>query len=167
MKNRTLVETAIVLILVGAAGMAIAGAASSMYAGRSATVAPALLGRRIYLTGTDAAGQIPRTIGGAGLIGLGVLDIGSCADCHGLDGRGGRVLLPAGAVVVPDIRYSTLTSAPSVDGTTTAPWTDADIAHAIRDGVTPSGVQLTSPMPRWAMSDTDLSAVIAYLKELS
>ena len=69
-------------------------------------------------------------------------------------------------VDVPDIRYSTLMTAQSDNGTTTPPWTDADIARAIRDGVEPSGQPLKAPMPRWAMSDADVQAVIAYLKEL-
>lgn len=70
-------------------------------------------------------------------------------------------------VDIPDIRYSVLTVARTDDGTTTPAWTDADIARAIRDGVEPDGQHLKAPMPRWAMSDADISAVIAYLKELS
>jgi mono/diheme cytochrome c family protein len=72
-----------------------------------------------------------------------------------------------GTVDIPDIRYSTLTTARSQNGTTTAAWTDADIARAIRDGIEPSGQPLKAPMPRWSMTDADISDVIAYLKELS
>ena len=72
-----------------------------------------------------------------------------------------------GNVVIPDIRYSILTSPQSQDGTTTPAWSDTDIARAIRDGVDPSGLSLQAPMPRWNMTDEDVSAVIAYLKELS
>ena len=71
-----------------------------------------------------------------------------------------------GTVDIPDIRYSTLTSARSDAGTTVPAWTESDIAHAIRDGVEPNGQPLKAPMPRWDMTDTQLSAVIGYMKEL-
>ena len=71
-----------------------------------------------------------------------------------------------GAIDIPDIRYSVLTSPRSQDGTTVPAWTDADIAHSIRDGVEPNGQPLKAPMPRWAMTDAELADVISYLKEL-
>lgn len=70
-------------------------------------------------------------------------------------------------VDVPDIRYSTLTTSRSENGTTTAGWTDADIVRVIRDGTEPDGQRIKSPMPRWAMTDMEVAEVIAYLKELS
>ena len=71
-----------------------------------------------------------------------------------------------GAVEIPDIRYSVLTAPHSADGTTTPAWSDADIKRAIRDGVEPDGQRLKAPMPRWNMTDTELTDVISYLKEL-
>jgi len=62
----------------------------------------------------------------------------ACVDCHGEDGRGGRVGMMFGSVDIPDIRYSTLSTARSGEGTTIPAWTDSDIARAIRDGVEPT-----------------------------
>jgi mono/diheme cytochrome c family protein len=167
MKTRSILELAIILILVGVAGMAVALVASSAPPAAPAGTPSATLGRQIYETGADSSGPIPRTVPGAGLMGIGMYSNASCADCHGLDGRGGRISMMFGTIDIPDIRYSTLTTARSENGTTTPAWTDAQITRAIQDGVDPSGQLLKSPMPRWAMSDADVNAVIAYLKELS
>jgi hypothetical protein len=125
-------------------------------------------GQRIYYTGADSQGVlISRTIAGSGITGFGMMaDTAACVDCHGDDGRGGRVGMMFGAVEIPDIKYSVLTSPRSQDGTTMPAWTDADIARAIRDGLEPNGQSLKAPMPRWDMTDTQLNDVIAYLKEL-
>jgi len=72
-----------------------------------------------------------------------------------------------GTVDIPDIRYSTLTTARVEASTAVLAWTDADIARAIRDGVEPDGQPLKAPMPRWSMTAADMADVIAYLKELS
>jgi hypothetical protein len=67
---------------------------------------------------------------------------------------------------VPDVRYSALTS-PHSEGDETEPgWTRDDIARAIRDGVEPDGKSLRAPMPRWDMTDGQVSDVIDYRKEL-
>lgn len=125
-------------------------------------------GQRIYYTGADSQGvPIARTVAGGGLIGLGMMaDTAACVDCHGDDGRGGRVGMMFGAVEIPGIRYSVLTSARSQDGTSVLAWSDSDIARAIRDGLEPNGQSVSAPMPRWDMTDVQLSEVIGYLKEL-
>lgn len=154
----------VVLLTVGAAGLVVAPA---FFAGPSAVGPFASLGEQIYYTGSDAEGPVPRSIAGAGMMGSGMMNAFACVDCHGQDGRGGRVSTMFGTVDVPDIRYSALTTA-HVEGTQTIPaWTDADIGLAIRDGIEPNGEPIKAPMPRWRMTDADVAAVIAYLKELS
>ncbi len=166
MPNTRILIGAIGLLVVGAIGLGVTfGAAGSYPSTGSGTPTPSL-GRVIYYTGADTNGPVPRTIAGGGLTGLGMMNTGSCVDCHGQDGRGGRIATMMGVVDIPDIRYSFLTTPHSDAGTSTPAWTDADIGRAIRDGVDPSGQPLTAPMPRWAMSDADITAVIAYLKEL-
>lgn len=126
-------------------------------------------GQRIYYTGADATGPIPRTVAGRGMMGFAMMGELACVDCHGEDGRGGRVGMMLGPVDISDIRYSTLNSPHAEDGES-APgpgWSDADIARAIRDGVEPNGERLRAPMPRWDMTDAQVSDVIQYLKELS
>lgn len=123
-------------------------------------------GQRIYYTGADANGPIPRTVAGDSFMGMGMMGGVACVDCHGEDGRGGRIGMMFGTIDIPDIRYSTLTTTHSEEGTTLPAWTDTDIARAIRDGVEPDGQRLKAPMPRWDMTDAEITDVIAYLKEL-
>jgi cytochrome c oxidase subunit 2 len=152
---------AAILIVIGTIGL-VAVSLSSGPGGASFSS----VGQRIYYTGADAAGPIPRTVAG-GSMGFGMMGDSSCVGCHGEDGRGGRLGMMFGTLEIPDIRYSTLAAARTEEGTSTPAWTEADIARAIRDGVEPNGQALKAPMPRWAMSDADLADVIAYLKELS
>jgi cytochrome c oxidase subunit 2 len=162
MRTRGLLIAAAALIVVGAVGLI----ASTLSVSPGADSSFASMGQRIYYTGADAAGPIPRTVAG-GAMGFGMMGDSACVGCHGEDGRGGRLGTMFGALDIPDIRYSELTAAHTEEGTSTPAWTDADIVRAIRDGIEPNGQSLKAPMPRWAMSDADLADVIAYLKELS
>ncbi len=160
MRNAHILVLALVLIVVGLLGLA-------LVPGMAMRRAPVFTseGQQIYLTGADANGPIPRTLGSAA---CGTAAGASCADCHGVDGRGGLVR-PAMTVsfVAPDIRYSVLTAPHSEEGTTVPGLSEAEIEAAIRDGVGANGRQLGVPMPRWAMTDADMADTIAYLKELS
>ncbi len=117
------------------------------------------VGERIYLSGVGADGQdISRT---APAVSRGSLMMGGggCGSCHGADGRGGTIKMMTGsAVKAPDITYDALIK---------QGFTDATIGRAIRDGLDESGKSLADAMPRWQMSDADVDAVIAYLKQLS
>lgn len=116
-------------------------------------------GERIYFTGIGHAGPIARA-GGP------MMDV-ACANCHGQDGRGGRMSLMMGASIdMPDIRYASLSTSRSVDGTTVPGWTDYQIGTAIRNGIEPNGQRMNTMMPRWDMDDVDMRDVISYLKEL-
>jgi mono/diheme cytochrome c family protein len=167
MKHNGILIGAVVLLLAGAAGLVVAFGAGAYYPAAASGTPASSLGRQIYYTGVDALGTIPRTIPAAGMMGFGMMGDLSCVDCHGPDGRGGRIATMFGTIDFADIRYSVLTTARSDNGTSTPAWTDADIARAIRDGIEPNGQPLKAPMPRWAMSDDDVNGVIAYLKELS
>lgn len=164
MKNKTLMIWAVIALLVGVVGMA---AVSGLFGGPSVAGTFSSTGQQIFYTGATTAGPIPRTVAGGGMTGFGMMGNVACVDCHGEDGRGGRVGMMFGSVDIPDIRYSTLSTTRSENGTTVPAWTDSDIAHAVRDGVEPNGQPLKAPMPRWAMTDAELADVISYLKELS
>ncbi len=88
-----------------------------------------------------------------------------CANCHGLDGKGGR----KGDAVAPDITYGAL-SRPSTASASSrgqrAPYTDALLARAITQGLDSSGEQLSPLMPRWVLSESELQDLLKYLKRL-
>lgn len=92
---------------------------------------------------------------------------GSCVSCHGPDGRGG-VRVPMTDQIAPDIRYSTLTSAEheTEGGEEHPPYTEEMLGRAITDGLDPAGEPLSWVMPRWRMSERDLSDLVDYLKSL-
>ncbi|TMH77349.1 MAG: cytochrome c [Betaproteobacteria bacterium] len=89
----------------------------------------------------------------------------SCANCHGLDGKGAR----KGDAVAPDITYGAL-SQPSTASASSirqrAPYTDALLARAITQGLDSSGEQLSPLMPRWVLSEPELQDLLKYLKRL-
>lgn len=124
------------------------------------------VGEEIFVYGTDGGRAVPRR-GGIGMMGG---STGGCADCHGRDGRGGRVsMMMMGSFEAPDIRWSTLTSTDMehAEGEAAHPPFDRDsFARALRDGVDPDGDELKSPMPRWRVSDAQADALIEYLQGL-
>ena len=76
----------------------------------------------------------------------------------GANGRCGTIRRAAGtAIEAPGITYAELLK----DG-----FTDATIRDAIRSGLDESRKPLKEAMPRWQMSDANVSATIAYLKVL-
>lgn len=86
--------------------------------------------------------------------------IGKCVDCHGED-LGGQLFLDG----MPMAKFA----APNLtSGGPTAGWSDADLARAIRNGITPDGRGLIF-MPAdafHAMGAEDLSALIAYVRQM-
>lgn len=164
MNRRTLPVLGITLTVLGAAGLAVTLAFTLSPVGSGAFSSN---GQRIFYTGLRANGSpIPRTVAGRATMGREMMTAVGCVDCHGEDGRGGVLDMMFGFVEVSDIRYSALTSIRSEDGTMMPAWTDSDIARALRDGIEPGGQRLKAPMPRWDMTDAEMSDVIAYLKEL-
>jgi mono/diheme cytochrome c family protein len=113
-------------------------------------------GRLIYTSGQSVAGQpLSYRILGAGddvLLAKGVY----CATCHGLDGKGGR----EGRSVAPDITPTALAKR------NPAPYTEDLLARAITEGVDSSGRRLGPLMPRWALSESELEDLLAYMKRL-
>lgn len=124
------------------------------------------LGEQIYFTGVGNAGLIETDRDSGWRSGMMGRDRRSvrvgCAYCHGADGRGRRMGM-MGRFETPDIRYDTLIG--EHEGSREE-WSERDIERAIRDGIEPDGSRLRPMMPRWQMDDTDMSAIIDYLKEL-
>lgn len=116
------------------------------------------LGEQIYFTGVGSAGPIPRTDG------FGMMGTAGCVSCHGADGAGGLIQTAGIQIGVPDIRLSTLESTHVENGELVPAATEAEIEAAIRTGANPHGGTLSGHMPRWQMNDTDMSALIEYLR---
>jgi mono/diheme cytochrome c family protein len=111
------------------------------------------LGEQIYSTGSGTKGRIPFTGGPRWLS----IHGGGCVICHGIKGRGG-VPVAMGTAIPADITYRKLTVEDH--------YTDVLIKRAITQGLDEEGKPLNWTMPRWHMSETDLNAVIDYLKTL-
>lgn len=162
--NRALLVWALVVLTVGAVGMVVM---LLVYGGSTLAGDYSSVGQQIYYTGTTDSRVIPRSAPGGAIMGFRMMGNVACVNCHGEDGRGGNVGMMFGRIEIPDIRYSALTDTRLEDGEFAPAWTDQDIARAIRDGIEPDSEVLLAPMPRWDMTDSEVSEVIAYLKELS
>jgi cytochrome c oxidase subunit 2 len=110
------------------------------------------LGEQIYYTGSGMKGPIPFSGGPMWLWMHG----GACVTCHGIKGRGG-VPIMMGAAIPADISNEALKE---------DHYTDALLKKAITQGIDEKGKALNWTMPRWQMSETDLNALIDYLKTL-
>jgi len=118
-------------------------------------------GERLYYAARDDRGKWIAFTGGPSWL---TMHGGSCVDCHGPDGRGGKPVM-AGTAVPPDIRYSTLTA--KEEGMDHPPYTDDTIERAVIRGIDPGNEPLDLTMPRWSMSDREMADLISYLKRLS
>jgi len=92
---------------------------------------------------------------------------GTCANCHGVGGRGDGAPAMKGTEIPGDIRYSHLTEVEHEEGEEHPPYTDELLKRAITLGLNPAGEPLDLTMPRWRMSDQDLDDLIQYLKTLN
>lgn len=117
-------------------------------------------GRRIFLHGTTASGQVVQN--SHGMEGVG------CAMCHGADGRGGVMH----GIPAPDITFSALVDAQGHEhelmGRRHPPFNRETIKAAIVAGIDPAGNALHEEMPRWSgLTSADLDDLIDYLQILS
>lgn len=142
-----------------------AGPATATRADLDAQVAA---GERLYREGILASGEPVRARLQADVPAKGAQLV--CAGCHGRSGLGsseGRIVTPpvAGNLLYRplEIRRRQLYGARLIRPA----YTDEALARAIRDGIDVAGRALDPMMPRYALDDTDLAALIAYLKTLS
>jgi len=122
-------------------------------------------GKQVYATG-ESPSNTPITAvvsRGATPIPASILP---CSGCHGDDGTG----RPEGGVVPPDVSWKVLSSSYGHKhsyGRNHPAFTEENFAASILAGVDPAGNQLDVAMPRYAMSEEDLEALIAYLKVIA
>lgn len=133
-------------------------------------------GRRIYLEGRLPDGNPVRAVEAGDIEVSGHL--AACVRCHQRSGLGSR----EGEQPIPPITGPVLFSKPKSSWpvrigrkpTAVIPvrhearlaYDDASLARAIRSGVDSSNQPLNPLMPRFALSDADLQALTAYLREL-
>ncbi len=116
-------------------------------------------GRRLYREGILPSGE-PLTAIVAGDVPILGTQF-SCQSCHGQSGMGAS----EGTYIVPPIAGQFLFAESPQPA---RPAYDEDsLARLLRDGVTPGGRQLGEVMPRYRLTDEDVSALTVYLKELS
>jgi len=162
-----------VFVLAALAGCQPAASADAMPASTQKLEAPARNGARIYFTAvSDRGTPISYTGGpdlGAGMMG-GAMMSGAgqwltCASCHGPQGRGGVHVMHMRAMYAPDIRYAALAAMRELRGRA-RPYDVDDFRKTVESGRHPDGEELNADMPRWQMSDADLSDLFAFLKSL-
>jgi mono/diheme cytochrome c family protein len=173
MSKVPLIVTALVLIIIGIAGLVYLSSTSGDLPGVRGPGYPAGYpideqvleedyesnGQMIYYTGYNQSGQRIDTTGGPHWL---YVHGGSCVHCHGEDGRGG-VPVMMGYVIPADITYEGLTSDEHAGH---LPYNEETIRTAIRSGIDPEGRPLDPTMPRWDMTDGDMSDLIGYLRTL-
>jgi mono/diheme cytochrome c family protein len=122
-------------------------------------------GKIIYATGqSPAGGPISYRLLSAGATVFPARGV-FCANCHGVDGRGGK----KGDAFAPDITHDILsrpleTSGPL--GRQRPAYTQALLARAITQGLDSSGELLSPMMPRWVLSESELQDLLQYLEHL-
>jgi hypothetical protein len=133
---------------------------------------PANAGEAMYRRGVVGSGAPLEATRQAGPRMLGAA--AACVNCHRRSGFGGK----EGRSIIPPItgRYLFRPRAgkgddveiPFVEGMRgdREPYTDATLARAIRKGLNSENKPLSYLMPRYALNDADMSALIGYLKGL-
>ena len=99
----------------------------------------------------------------------------ACVNCHQRSGLGSK----EGSISIPPVAGEYLFNSHAHTGSEPVlpyvesmrgnrrPYTDVTLARAIREGIDSQGRLLGRLMPRFALDDTDMAALIDYLKKLS
>jgi mono/diheme cytochrome c family protein len=97
----------------------------------------------------------------------------ACANCHGPDGKGGRVNMMMWSFDVPDITWNKLIREEAHEEQENGeqheehpPYNEETLKSAITRGINPAGEPLDEAMPRWKMSTQDLNDLVNFIKTL-
>ena len=133
-------------------------------------------GERIYFASTSERGGRITYSGGPGMGGMMMGGTLTCASCHGPTGRGGQHTMHMTVMDAPDVRWSALADEGHEDeqgeeehghGDEGAEYNLETFRLAVVQGKHPDGKPLKDEMPRWHMSDGDLSDLLEHLRSLS
>ena len=123
-------------------------------------------GRRIYLEGRTASGEVTANRAGSMQIEGAAA---ACVNCHRRSTLGGA----EGRSYVPPIDAQALFSAKApgtgaaAAGIGRAAYTETTLHRALGEGIDPSGRQLDYLMPRYALDAEQVRSLMAYLREVS
>lgn len=156
------------LVLVALASCQPSQQQNSIPASASSLEGPAGNGARIYFTGASERGTTVTHTGAANVGGGMMGGYGrwlTCASCHGPESRGSTHLMHMRVMTAPDIRYTALSTMPEMKGRQ-RPYDIDDFRTTVEQGRHPDGEEVKTDMPRWKMSEADLSDLFAFLKAL-
>ena len=126
-------------------------------------------GERIYFRAGSSSGEPITYSGGATMMHHRV----ACVNCHGPEGKGGRVTMMMWRFDVPDITWDNLTQEEhheekpgEEEHEEHPPYTEETLKKAITRGINPAGEPLDELMPRWRMSERDLDDLVDFIKTL-
>jgi len=124
-------------------------------------------GERIYFTATSERGGSITYTGGPDLGGMMMGGRLTCASCHGPTAQGGQHIMHMQVMDAPDIRGSALAGEEhEEEGEHGGGYDLGTFRMAVVEGKHPNGESLSTDMPRWNMSDEDLSDLLDYLMSL-
>jgi hypothetical protein len=131
--------------------------------------AKSTVGEAIYLNGLLASGA-PLTAIRAGAVPV-TGEQAACVNCHRRSGMGSQELGSSFPPITGQFLFHPLTGGaelPYIPGARLKrqPYTDITLARAIREGVDADGRPISYLMPRFALDDTDMAALIAHLRSL-
>jgi cytochrome c553 len=160
------------LLTFGALVLVLAGTSLSVIAKpRVAELGPAKspVGEAIYIKGVLGSGA-PLTATRAGAESV-TGEQAACANCHRRSGLGSQEARSSFPPITGQYLFHPLTGGaelPYIPGARLKrqPYTDITLARAIREGVDADGRPISYLMPRFALDDTDMSALIAHLRSL-
>ena len=157
------------LVLLSLSGLGLSTATSAI-----ANSDELAIGRRIYMEGVLSSGA---KLQGARMDGVQIEgQAAACESCHRRSGMGsleGNIVVPpiTGQFLFAEIenRPVALVDPREPRNITRphAPYTEASLAKVLREGVNVSGKTLNPLMPKYALNDQDVKAVMAYLQQLS
>jgi cytochrome c553 len=152
-------------------------AATLAFQSAKAVGGPVEQGRVIYSTGTSPSGESIRAVSAGGSILTGAQ--AACVACHRRSGlgskEGGVAVSPITGPILYSKPHSPLPQRPGREAAAIRPlrqdaraaYDDMSLARALRSGVDASGTPLNALMPRYELSQADMEALIAYLRQLS
>ena len=121
-------------------------------------------GRRLYLEGLTPSGEPLRALVGFGQTPLSG-QVVACGNCHGADGKGRA----EGGVLPSQIGWQELTKPyghSHATGRKHGAFNERSLTRAVNEGLDPAGNRLDWAMPRYALSRSELEALLAHLKRL-